>query len=370
MFIVDNQTVRIAIAILLAACGAPSAPIVKAPERDLDTKPVAPRDVEPDIVVADPIDPILGLAVPDRDAEVSWISPGPARLEIAASPIDTAPPNAPAVPGSILDAQGKLVRIAIRIEAARFSLWMDRSRLFGVIKREQDVRVADGVMPNDPQPILRSGARVKRLAHRDGFTHVRYVGALEVEGWIPDDALGDRGTARAQYGRIPSGTKTLTLLPGSIIRAKPEWAGAQLALAANNYFVDVVREIDPKWVEVAYEDSDLRVHGFYQRYSPPGRTHRDRVDPDTAPIPIAPNAKVASGSCLYSRAGGEAIGYIVGDRDVMLDAINNGWWRLAIDTPWGPIEFAAHGATAAELDACAPPNSVPASTLAPAPSVP
>ncbi len=354
--------------VLLVACGSTSPPVAKAPEHDLDP-PVTKSDVDPDISVAEPIDPIAGLAPLDADAEVSWISPGPARLEIAASPIETASPNAPPVAGSILDAQGKLVRLAIRLDHARFSLWMDRSRLYGVIKNEQDVRVADGVMPNDPKPLLFPGARVKRLARRDGFTQIRYVGALEIEGWVPDGSVGDRGVSRARMGRMPTGMKTLTLLPGSIIRAKPEWSGAQLALAANNYFVDVVRELDPKWTEVHYQDGDIRVRGFYQRYSPPGRTHRERMDPDTAPIPISPNAKVASGSCLYSRVGGESVGYIVGDRDVSLEPGTNGWWTLAIDTPWGPINFAARGHAANELEVCAPPNSVPASTLV-APTAP
>jgi hypothetical protein len=225
-------------------------------------------------------------------------------------------------------------------------------------------------MPEDPEPVLFAGARVKRIARRDGFTQIRYVGAIEIEGWIPDDAISDRGIASGYRGQIPTGMKTLTVLPGSIIRAKPEWNGAQLALAADGYFVDLVREVDANWLEVAYQDGDAGVHGFYQRYSPPGRTHRDRVDPDAAPVPIAPNARVASGSCLYARPGGDAIGYIVGDRDVMLDASTNGWWRLAIDTPWGPIELAVHGPTATELDTCAPQGSVPATMLTPAPTAP
>ncbi len=353
---------------LLVACGSAPAP-VKPPERDLDAPPVVQKDVDPDITVAAPIDPIVGLAPPAADAELSWLSPGSARLELASSPIETASPNAPPVAGSILDAQGTLVRMAIRLEHARFSLWMDRSRLFGVIQQQQEVRV-DGAMPRDPKPVLFPGARVKRLARKDGFTQIRYVGALEIEGWIPDAVVGDRGVTRSRVGRIPTGMKTLTLLPGSIIRAKPEWSGAQIALAANSYFVDAVREVDPKWTEVHYMDGDIRVHGFYQRYSPPGRTHRARQDPNTMPIPIAPNAKVASGTCLYTRAGGESVGYIVGDRDVSLDPGTNNWWTLAIDTPWGPITFAARGPTATELDACAPPDSVPASTLVPATSAP
>ena len=339
---------RIIACVLVIGCGAAPAPL--APERDLEVQPTK-REAEalPDPVA--PIDPMLGLAPPTSDQAVSWVSPGQARLEIAAVPIETAPANAPPIAVSILDAQGSLVRLAVRLEHARFSLWMDRAHLYGVITREQRVRV--GTSPRDAQPTLYAGARVKRLARKDGFTHVRYVGALEIEGWVPSDAVGERGMSRTG-GRIPTGRKTLTLLPGSIIRAAPNWNGAQLALAANSYFVDAIRDVDAKWTEVQYADGDVSVRGFYQRFSPPGRTHRERVDPDSAPVPIAPNARVTAGTCLYARASGEPIGYIVGDRDVALDATTNGWWTLAIDTPWGPITFAARGPTVADLERCQP----------------
>ncbi len=366
--VADNRPVRSAIAVfLVAACGSsPARPTP--PARDLDTP--APRRLETEPEPVTPIDPIVGLAPPDADAEVVWISPGSARLELAASPIDTAPPNAPPVAVTILDAQGTLVRAAIRLDSARFSLWMDRSLMYGVIAREQEVRTVDDLMPNDPRPVLFPGARVKRIARKDGLSRIRYVGALEIEGWIPDAAIGNRGASGVRMARVPTGMKTLTLLPGSIIRSRPEWSGAQLALSANGYFVDIVREVNRDWTEVQYIDGDIRVRGFYQKYSPPGRTHRERVDPDTAPVPIVANAKVASGTCLFARVGGEQVGYIVGDRDVTLEAGTNSWWSLAIDTPWGPIAFAARGPTATELDACAPQGSVPASTLVPAPSAP
>ena len=44
---------------------------------------------------------------------------------------------------------------------------------------------------------------------------------------------------------------------------------------------------------------------------------------------------------------------------VELDDTGNGWWTLTVDTPWGPLAFAAQGPTKSELVACAPPGSVP-----------
>jgi hypothetical protein len=72
-----------------------------------------------------------------------------------------------------------------------------------------------------------------------------------------------------------------------------------------------------------------------------------------------PSAKAASGTCLYARARGEPIGYIVGDRDVQLDDAGGGWWTLTLDTPWGPLELAARRSAPRELVACAPAGSVP-----------
>lgn len=44
---------------------------------------------------------------------------------------------------------------------------------------------------------------------------------------------------------------------------------------------------------------------------------------------------MASGTCLYARAKGDAIGDIVGNRPVELDDAGAGWWTLAIDTRGG-----------------------------------
>ncbi len=60
------------------------------------------------------------------------------------------------------------------------------------------------------------------------------------------------------------------------------------------------------------------MHGYLSRQAPPGRVYRPQ-DPDV-PLPSStPNTKVGSGTCLYARARGEAIGYIVGDREVELE---------------------------------------------------
>src|SRR5262249_56853104 len=116
--------------------------------------------------------------------------------------------------------------------------------------------------------------------------------------------------------RLPSGRDALMVMPGAVIRDEPHWGATVLAVIADGYFVDKVAELADGWFEVAYEDGEVRFHGFTSQRDPPGQIHRPRA-PDGAPSAIAPTATVASGTCLY--ASGEPIGYIVGDAAVELE---------------------------------------------------
>jgi len=334
----------------LAACGGTAAPAPR--------PPVAPRRVatEPD---RPPVDPIAALT-PDDTAARSWVVPGPIYLELGAAAIAAGGAGRP-IEVTPIDEEGNLQRVAVRLDHARFSVWIDRAQMLAVLTRDQRID-ALGVpaVGSEVQVVLRAGATVRRLAHRDRSTQVRYLGALEIEGWVPDAVLADRGPPRDGAGRIPTGRKTFMVLPGAVIRAEPRWAASELALMSTAYSLDIVREHDDAWTEVSYEDGDLVVHGFVSRRDPPGRLHHwSGGDP---PPTVAPNATVPSGTCLYARATGDAIGYLVGNRPVALDDLGNGWWSLTIDTPWGPLGFAAHGPGKADLIACAPPGTVPPAT--------
>jgi len=336
------------------ACSAPPAPTPSRPA------PIAaPRSAPPTTAEPAPVDPIAAL---EPATTTAWLVPGRAQLELASSPID-APGSERAYEVSIFARQGNLVRVALRLPHARFSVWTDRAQLLAVLAEAHRF----GGVTGEVHATLRAGAAVRRLARKGASTHVRYVGALEVEGWMPTSKLAEQGPAREKRGRIPSGRRTLMLTPGAVIRAEPRWAGPPLALVANGHFVDLVRPLDAAWSEIAYADGDLDVRGYVSKQLPPGRVHRPR-EGDAPPLPVTPNAKVASGTCLYTKVKGEPIGYVVGDGDVALDAAGPGWWSLALDTPWGPITFAAHGLTREALVACAPAGSVPASTIAPPPA--
>jgi hypothetical protein len=351
--------------ICLAAC-TPTA--TSPPSSRLGVARATAWEHEPD---RPPVDPIVALApddtvdqsAPPPVVDQSWVVPGPVQLELGATAVGTLGIGRP-VEVVAIDRQGNLERVAVRLEHARFSVWIDRQYLLSVLTRDQHIDVlGNSAVGSDVEVVLRAGARVRRLAHRARSTLIRYLGALQVEGWVPDSVLDDRGHVRDGTGRIPTGHKTLMVIPGAVIRAEPRWAGGALAIMANGYFLDSLREIDEAWSEVSYEDGDVAVHGFVSRRDPPGRVHRWR-DNDTPPV-ILPNTTLASGTCLYARPGGDAIGYIVGNRPVDLDEAGPadiGWWTVSIDTPWGPLAFAAQGPGKSELLQCAPTGALPPAT--------
>jgi hypothetical protein len=341
----------IAIGICLAACG--GAPMPARP-------PLTARPVRP-VPDADhpPVDPLAAL-LPDDAAEVSWIVPGPIQLELGGTPLPATGAGRPIAVGPI-DRQGNLERVAVRLEHARFSVWIDRGHVLSVLTHDQRIDPLGVPSPRgEAEVVLRTGAMVRRLAHRERSTQVRYLGALQVEGWVPDTALADRGHPRDTTGRIPTGRKNLMVIPGAVIRSEPRWAAGELAIMASGYFLDTIRELDDAWTEVSYEDGDVAVHGFVSRRDPPGRVHRWH-ETDATQL-TTPNTTVASGTCLYARPGGEPIGYIVGPRPVDLDEADGGWWTLTIDTPWGPLPFAARGPARTDLAACAPAGALPPAT--------
>jgi hypothetical protein len=328
------------ILIALCACGTT---VSNAPR----SSPTAPA-TKPRIEARTPIDVIDALEQPL--AESSWIVPGPAQLVLGGASLQ-ADSGAPRLEVSVFEEQGRDVRVGVRLEHARFALWMPRSRLLAIVARDQRVQHRGAPIRlggESKEVVLHRGALVQRLAREDTQTQIRYIGALEVEGWVPDEAL----TERAPAGRtksVASGKKPLMLVQGAIIRAEPRWGGQQLAVMNHGFWVEEVKKLDDAWTEVRYEDSDLSVLGYVSRREPPGRTHRRKL-PEATSV-LAPNASVRDGTCLY--VSGEAVGFIVGDRQALVDKGDRaGWSLLTIETPWGPIAFDVKGSVETALATC------------------
>jgi hypothetical protein len=358
--------VRRLVILVLTACGSsgPPAPIVP----NVAVAPVAPPARTPPADRA-PIDPMTAL-VPAAGQAVSLLQPGAIQLELHATPIDGPGPALP-IPVLIVAEQGSRVRVAVRLPHARFLVWTERARLFALLLRDETVaeHAGGGGMPSDKTAILRAGAPVQRLAHKDAWTQVRFSGAVEIEGWVPDATLGEASPAPRSNGRFHGARRTQMAMPGTVIRAEPRWGTRQLAVMANGYYLEAVRDIDDAWSEIAYNDNDVALTGYVSKRDPPGRVNRKRPDPSLAPPPVLPNTTVASGTCLHARVDGEPIGYVVGDAEVDLVDAGRSWWTITINTPWGPIPFAARGPDPTTLVTCTPDKTVPAAKLV-APSVP
>jgi len=292
------------------------------------------------------VDVIATLSKPLTEAAA--IVPGPAELVLGGPPLQAVEGAAP-VRGVILEEQGNDVRVGVRLPAARFALWVPRSRLLGVITREIDLPVAEPLPRNSPALVtLYPGALVHRLARSGERVQIRYVGAVEAEGWLPSNAVGDTGPDRPNLVSYTGGAKVM-VVPGSIIRAEAKWAGQQVAIVSNIYFVDSVKTLDDAWSEVAYADQDINVHGFVSRRAPPGRIHRP-PQPEVQTPPQS-NANARDHTCLF--INDEPIGFLDGVQPVVLDPGKRvGWQTLTIETPWHAIAFEVQGTSEADLATC------------------
>jgi hypothetical protein len=280
--------------------------------------------------------------------EAGWLVPGPAQLVLGGTsvqPIDETP-----IEVDLLEERGSEVRVGVRLDHARFAVWSARAKLLGVLSRE--VQLAGSAIPGTPSVTLRTGARVHRLQHKadEKKTKIRYVGALEVEGWIADDAIGDRGPAGRAAGRGYGGRRSVMLPPGATIRSERQRNVGSLAVAHYSLFVEGVEQLADGWQRVAYVDSDVSATGYFLKTEPPSATHLVKK-PDTT-IPLTTNITVPADTCLY--AGDEPVGFIVGDRAALVEASPRvGWFTVTIDSPWGPLELEANGPTETSLTKCA-----------------
>lgn len=352
---------------LLAACGGSVAPVAAttpAP-RAAPKSPVHPS--------SEVLDPITVLSAEPDAYPHSFLVPGLASLELAGPQIQ-APPAAPELEVTLLDEQSTMVRAAVRFDGIGFALWTERARLLEIVTREQRVseRVGGGWFGPDagvaPYAELHTGAHVRVLGHRDkeAWTQVRYLGALEIDGWVPDAALTERTRElHHNIGRFPTGMQALMVLPGTVIRTEPKWIADQLAIVASGYLLDVIQPVDEAWSAIAYEDGDIAVRGYASKQDPPGQVHRPHPV-DTPPAAVTPNAQVPRGTCLYATQDGEPIGFLLATHDGELSSARvPGWFTLSVDTPWGPITFMTRGLSQQSLATCGPPLPAPAAPPSP-----
>ncbi|MFT3696009.1 MAG: hypothetical protein QM831_22925 [Kofleriaceae bacterium] len=340
--------------ICLSACGGAAVETKTSPTEIAPKKTAQTRAANPAA-----IDVITALSTPEKFPQ-SFIVPGAASLELDGTPIQ-APPAQPELQGVIVDEQTDSVRVAMHVDGLAYALWTERARLLGIVKHQGRITQRRGELYDraldEPFAELNQGARVRMLKRDKEWEQVRYLGSLELDGWIRYDDLVDRSTdVIVQHGRWPTGLPTITATPGTIIRTEPKWAGDQnqLGIMANGYFLDHVKDIDDVWIEVVYEDSDIKVRGFVSKQDPPGHVHKPH-EAETPPAKIQPTGQIAANTCLYAKPNGEAIGFAMTSKDAELSSGRSpGWYTVTVDSPWGPLTFHAHGTSEHSLDTCGP----------------
>jgi hypothetical protein len=317
------------------------------------TRPVAVERDDPSV------DPIVELATRAVDANMGWIAPRELFTERGGAPIY---PAAVTPPQSvqILERHRGEVRIGVRMANARVALWADSSSLYGVIRDDTSVDDAGHTgafaSADDPEVRLHMGARVTVLGREDHRVHVRYTGQLEVDGWVPSVMVSDRmpGHERIPHMNTSFG-HVIAVNPGAAIRVEPQWSARILAVMVGGLgsFLTVERNLPDDEYVVSYVDNDVAVRGYVSLREAPSPIRGELGQRPPPPQPPTPaTATVAAGTCLYARERGEPIGFITESAAVDLEPASGSWFTITLDTPWGPMAFAAQGTSATSMVAC------------------
>lgn len=335
--------------ILVAACGGVSSSSTPPSAPDPAARPAPGRTMRasPSRALVDVVD-----ALSQPRVEAGWIVPGPAQLVLGGVSLQAHDDKPREV--DLLDERGNDVRVGVRLDHARFAVWTARARMLGVLAREQHISGSPNgeTMRDGASIMLRAGTPVQRLSRKEGHTRIRYIGNVEVDGWVPDAALAERGTPGRTAGVRSAQRKPILISIGAPIRSERHVHARALAVAHYSMFVDSLEILDDNWQRVAYSDNDVNVRGFVHKYAAPSITHQRR-EPEPG-MSLTPNTTVAADTCLY--AAEEAVGFIVGDRPALVEpAPRIGWFTVTIDTPWGPVAFEAQGPTESSLAKCPAP---------------
>jgi hypothetical protein len=319
-------------ALLAAACGGAPSTSAQPPGRgDVTDRELRTRAT---------VDPRPFFSETPPKTQRSWVMPRAARLEVGdrvASP--EADPIEP-VEVMIVEPGPTMIRVATALPGARFAVWIDRQDLFAVMAREVSVRAPFTQPASEIGITLRSFAPVEILEKEEERSKVRYSGAIELETWVPNDSLTWEAEPELRGGMVLGGGKVLHATPGLAIRAEPRWGGQQLAALAKTYFISEVRAVDDAWSEVRYSDGEVSVRGYASRRDPPVKLAR-RAPASQPSSSLATDDKLPAGTCLHARARGEVVGISNDVAVAVAEGEGEGWMLVTMETPWGPLAFAA-----------------------------
>ncbi|MEZ4361220.1 MAG: hypothetical protein R3B48_13635 [Kofleriaceae bacterium] len=290
------------------------------------------------------VDPVPFLEDAPPDTARAWLVPRRASLAMSVgsdftegSPTDAAEP----LQVIVVERAGAVVRVAAHLERLRFVAWIPREDLLSVLAR--DVSANDAFIRPPVGAKLHRDAVVQVLERDAERARVRYSGGVEVTTWVPLSALADRSEGGAARRARPQQGPLFPVAPGMAIRAEPRWGGSLLAVVSRSRFLQDVRAVDDAWHEVRYGDGAVTIHGFASRRFPPVPLARRATSGSPAAMPS--DETLPAGTCLYADVRGELVGRVIAELPATGDGEEEDGWRgVFVDTPWGPLRFAARRA--------------------------
>jgi len=237
-------------------------------------------------------------------------------------------------------------RVVAKLPAAIVTATVNDHRLSRVVTRETPLWAAPGGAPL-PGVVVEPGVEVTGAGD---WSSVAPKVAIEAGGYVPTSATGLLWSAQP-----PPGTDGKKLGRYAEVFADPTPTAEHLASIPGSE--PVFDRIDPGpagWLHVTASDEAIRVTGWVAPPPPPrppsalqhvydfsddviegDLVHPEGEDGDL-PGPIASPHPLATG-CIRSRPddGGSVIGVVTGDLPGDLE--DDGWVRVDLATPWGPV---------------------------------
>jgi hypothetical protein len=311
----------LALVLAAASCGAPA----DAPT----TTPTVARAETPRAHVVQPWELLVRGAPATGVPRAILARHGEAWLRLGGA-VDTAPgwQELDNADRAVVEVRGEHVRLMLEDDDVRLFVWVARADLAPVIARE--VSLAPGVT-------LAPGTTFTEVARADDTVSIVVTeDQLRVEGTVPTSAIGDLWEPGASRKEQRS---SHALEAGVVIHTAPDEEAPVLATTTDTIDVRALGLSFRGWREIVTLGPHVTVRGFVRERDAKsdvlgggtsggygyGSTH-------------AMSLEVGAGTCLYDDVDGEVIGLVVADRTRLMREIDNGWFALMVNSPWGILD--------------------------------
>ncbi len=328
----------------LAGCGATEPHVAAAPH-------VAPRQVvrvPVEIVPGELGDP----GVMDRITKRARVRKvGRAWLTLGGASLDPSDREPPLEPLHVLAETREHLRVISEDDSARVALWILRDDALPVPVTEVQLTDERGGAPTETGVWLEPGAKI--AVHRstgDRREIAMTTDVVNLVGWVPASALG------AVWTFVPPVKVPPTHQLGVVaLRAAPSADAAVLATTLTETNV-VAGEARGEWRLVELRRDGTRIRGWV-----PMPALDPQVGEEWGTIGLGSYSTsshtlkidVPEGTCLFAGVDAEVVGVTTKQKTRLAYAVENGWQRVMVGTPWGTRNVYLH-TTPTSFESCLP----------------